>query len=71
MLAEEVVRRGDYFFGAWIEAGSPVPYDYNPLVPGYRTSVACQEWLDEQTLNSLQSKQAFAVVDVIPLQFLE
>ena len=69
MLAEEVVRRGDYF-GSWIEAGFPVPYDYYPLVPGYRTSAAYQEWLDEQPLTSLQSKQAFAVVDLIPLPLL-
>ena len=34
-LAEEVVRRGDFFYGSWIDAGSPIPFDFNPLVADY------------------------------------
>ena len=71
MLAEEVVRRGDYFFGAWLDAGSPVPYDYNPLVPAYRAPAEFQEWLDDLPLHSFSSKAAFMVMELIPLPLLE
>ena len=36
MLAEEVVRRGDLFLGAWVDAGSPSAYDFHPLVAACR-----------------------------------
>ena len=71
MLAEEVVRRGEYFFGAWLGAGSPAPYDYNPLVPAYRSPAEYQEWFDDLPLDSFSSKAAFLVRDLIPLPLLE
>jgi len=71
MLAEEVVRRGDYFLGAWVDAGSPLPYDFQPLVPAYRAPAEFHEWLDELPLNSVSSKAAFMVMGLIPQTLLE
>ena len=71
MLAEEVVRRGDYLFGAWLDEGSPVPYAYNPLVPAYRAPAEFQEWLGDLPLHSFSSQAAFMVMELIPLPLLE
>jgi hypothetical protein len=71
MLAEEVLRRGKYFFGAWVDAGSEVPYDYNPLVAGYRSSVEYEQWFEDLPLNSASVKAAFEIWEMVPYPLLE
>ena len=71
LLAEEVVRRGDYFFGAWVDAGLPAPYDFDPLVSAYRSTAGYEQWFDDLPLDSWSSKAALAIREVVPLPLLE
>ena len=71
MLAEEVGRRGDYFYGAWEADECAVPYDYNPLVAGYRSPVDYQNWFDELPLNSPSARAAFEIREMVPYPLLE
>ena len=71
MLAEEVVRRGDFFFGQWVDAGSPALFDFSPLVATYRLSPEWQDWLDDLVLSSASSQAAFSVMELVPLPLLE
>ena len=70
MLAEEVVRRGDLFFGQWVDAGSPDAFDFNPFVPTYRSSAEWQGWFDDLALSSATSQAAFSIKDLVPLPLL-
>lgn len=71
MLAEEVVRRGDYFFSAWIEAGSPVPFDCFPLALGYKSTSEYCEWFDMLPLSEPSWKAAYEIQQMVPLPLLE
>ena len=71
ILAEEVVRRGDDFVGAWVGAGSPAVYDFNPLVIAYRPTAEYEQWLDDLPLDSWSSKAALAIRDLVPPPLLE
>ena len=71
MLAEEVGRRGDYFYGAWEADECAVPYDYNPLVAGYRSPVDYINWFDELPLNSPSARAAFEIREMVPYPLLE
>ena len=71
MLAEEVVRRGEYFFSAWIEAGSPVPFDSFPLALGYKSTSEYCEWFDMLPLSEPSWKAAYEIQEMVPLPLLE
>ena len=47
-LAEELTRRANYFIGAWIDAGSPSGYSFEP----YRTPQDYSDWFDGLPLSS-------------------
>ena len=70
-LAEEVVRRGDYFFCGWVEAGSAVPFDFRPLAQAYRPHEDYSLWFDELDLASHSSQAAFALMELMPHPLLE
>ena len=70
-LAEEVMRRGDYFLGGWVDAGSPVPFDFMDLAEGYKMSDVYEPWFEDLPLDSWSSKAAFEVRDLIPMPVLE
>ena len=71
MLAEEVVRRGDFFLGAWVDAGSPSAYDFHPLVAAYRSTAEYEQWFDDLPLDSWSSKAGFALRDLVPLPIVD
>ena len=71
MLAEDVIQRGDLFFGAWVDAGSPESYDFHPLVSAYRSTAEYEQWFDDLPLDSWSSKAVFASRDLVPLPLLE
>ena len=65
-FAEEVIRRGDYFLGAWIAAGSTVPFDFSDLRAGYTSPPEYQEWFEDLPLESHSSKAAFDFRELVP-----
>ena len=65
-LAEEVIRRGDYFLGAWIDAGRTVPLDFSDLRAGCTSPPECQEWFEDLPLKSHSSNAAFDVGELAP-----
>ena len=71
MLAEEVVRRGDFFFGAWVDAGSPESYDFHPLAAAYRSTAEYEQWFDDLPLDSWSSKAGSAIGDLVPLPLVD
>ena len=71
MLAEEVVRRGDFVLGAWVDAGSPSAYDFHPLVAAYRSTAEYEQWFDDLPLDSWSSKAGFAIRDLVPLPLVD
>ena len=70
-LAEEMVRRGDYFFSGWVDAGSPVPFDFTPLAQKYRPDEEYSLWFDDLPLSSPTSQAAFEIRDTAPFPLLE
>ena len=71
VLAEEVVRRGDHFMAGWVDAGSPVPFDFSALAASYRTTAEYEQWFDDLPLDSWSSKAAFDVREIIPMPLRE
>ena len=71
MLAEETVRRGDFIFCGWAEAGSPVPFDFSPLAQAYLPSEEYALGFDDLSVGGHSSQAAFALRELIPLPLLE
>ena len=71
VLAEEVVRRGDYFLGGWVDAGSPVPFDFTALAVAYEPIDEFVQWFDDLPLDSWSSKAAFGLSDLTPMPVRE
>ena len=55
-FAEEVIRRGDYFRGAWNDAGSAVSFYFSDLRARYTSPPDYQEWFEDLPLESHSSK---------------
>ena len=69
-LGEEVIRRGDYFLGAWTDAGRTVPLYLSELRAGYTSPHEYQEWFEDLALESHTSKAAFDIRELVPGQLL-
>lgn len=66
MLAEEVRRKGDYFYQCWLNAGSPAPFSFDDCHHGYRTTDAYSDWFDELIMSTECSKAAFQLRGMCP-----
>ena len=71
VLAEEVVRRGDYFLAGWVDAGSPVPFDFTELGVAYQPPAEYEQWFDDLPLDSWSSKAAFGLRELSPMPLRE
>ena len=50
----------------WVAAGSPTPYDFDPVKVGYVGTRECTQWFDDIPLSSHASKVAFQIRDFVP-----
>ena len=66
MLAEEVRRKGDYFYQCWLNAGSPAPFSFDDCHHGYRTTDEYSDWFDELMMSTECSKAAFELRGMCP-----
>ena len=66
MLAEEVVRRGDHFFTAWVEADCVLPFDFTAAAAVYSPPPEYHMWFDELPMNSFSSQAGFEISALVP-----
>ena len=67
MLAEEVARKGNYFFQCWTDAGSPAPFSFRDLKQAYVSPAEYTEWFELQPVASAQFRAAHEIFELCPL----
>ena len=67
MLAEEVARKGNYYYQAWIDADCPDTFNFEHLKSGNRSTPEYNNWWEDLLLTAERCKAANAIVDMCPL----
>ena len=65
MLAEEVQRRGNYFFSAWVTADCIVPFDFAAAAAVYSAPQEYHTWFDALPMASYSSQAAFQITNLV------
>ena len=69
-LAEQVARRGNYFYSRWVEAGAPAPYSFDEVAENYDEGEDFTGWLQAQQVGSQTYKEALKVSQMVPVQIV-
>ena len=67
VLAEQVARRGNYFYSRWIEAGAPTPYSFDEVAENYDEGEDFAGWLQAQLVGSKTYKEALKISQMVPM----
>ena len=67
MLAEDVTRKGNYYYQAWLDADCPDTFNFEDLKSGYRSTPAYNNWWEDLLLTSASFKAAVAIAEMCPL----
>ena len=65
-LAEEMCRKGDFFVHAWIKAGSPSPFDFQPIKRAYVSTAEYMQCFDSVPLNTPAARAALEIAEFVP-----
>jgi hypothetical protein len=65
MLAEEVQRRGNHFFSAWVAADCIVPFDFTAAAAVYSAPQEYHTWFDALPMASYSSQAAFQITNLV------
>ena len=67
MLAEEVARKGNYYYQAWLDADCPDTFNFEGLKSRYRSTPEYKNWWEDLLLTSTSFKAAAAIAEMCPL----
>ena len=65
-LAAAYCRKGDFFFKAWMDAGSPAPFNFEPLVGAYEEDDEYAQWFSGVPIESPSFEAALQLQNLTP-----
>ena len=67
-MAEQVAKRGNYFYQMWLDAGAPAPYSFDECVVDFDEGFEFKSWMLCQQINSKTYREALKIQQMIPLR---
>ena len=69
-MAEQVARRGNYFYSSWVDAGAPAPLDFADLAEHYNEGEEFRAWLQLQPVGSPTYREGTKLSQIVPMPVL-
>ena len=69
-LAEQVCKRGNDFYGAWVSAQCPAPFSFDELHEKVDESETFTSWMQTLTIGSVSYREAVKLQTLKPMEML-